>query len=453
MNWKKYVVSVVAFLLVVSMIGASGVSQTLSAADADGAALLEQHCASCHGLGRTTNARKTPAGWEATVIDMANRIANRDDLEDITEADQAILIEYLAVNHGLATVTVTLADMGLEFGAIENWQASLYAEAVAGEETSGRFTDWITVTEDAVVFSLPVHVREGGEAPWDDYAYVRIRREGEDVYPTFDMVSDPFTLGESDYAVHFGIDSEYKSEPSGTLVLPWAEITVSLEDWGGEFGTPDQWETSLYTGTVPGDETGGRFTDWVAADDGSVVFQLSHEDAPWGEEIYIRVRPVDRVDDYPQFDLVGRPFTLEQGYNVETKITWQRTAVDGALYDVELSAPVSEAKGAPETTVTYTLTLSNTGAEGEWFDVTVCCDVWETEVVPESVWLAAGESETITVTVEIPDAGTLKSDGVCDTITITALGRVGRASDSVDLKTCGTIIQSIFLPLVMRSAN
>ncbi|WP_350342890.1 hypothetical protein PRVXT_002158 [Proteinivorax tanatarense] len=91
-------------------------------------------------------------------------------------------------------VTITL-DIGTnEFGSTEDWEASLYEGAVPQEETDGRFTDWVQAVNNRVTFRLPQDVREGFEIPWNepDNTYVRLRTtEG---YPTFDIVTEPFTL-------------------------------------------------------------------------------------------------------------------------------------------------------------------------------------------------------------------------------------------------------------------
>ena len=60
----------------------------------DGAALLEERCTVCHGLDRTTAARKTREQWEQTVVRMVNKgaLLNEEELE--------ILIAYLAETYG-----------------------------------------------------------------------------------------------------------------------------------------------------------------------------------------------------------------------------------------------------------------------------------------------------------------------------------------------------------------
>jgi hypothetical protein len=236
-----------------------------------------------------------------------------------------------------ATITISLADMGLEFGAITDWEASLYAGAVMGEETSGRFTAWVTATGGSVTFTLPDDVNEGAEAPWNvpDDTYVRIR-SGSDLYPSFDLVSDPFTLVHADFLVRFAIRSVNVVTESGSGPLAGHEtavVTAHLTDWGGDFGAPGLWEASLYAGAIAGEETSGRFTAWVQVPDpeGSVVFNLPDDvlegsEAPWGEEAYVRIRHVG-ADVYPTFDLVGQPFILLDGSNVHTSIIWQRDVV------------------------------------------------------------------------------------------------------------------------------
>ena len=60
----------------------------------DGAALLEERCTVCHGLDRTTSARKTRDQWEQTVVRMVGKGA------ELNEEEQEILIAYLAETYG-----------------------------------------------------------------------------------------------------------------------------------------------------------------------------------------------------------------------------------------------------------------------------------------------------------------------------------------------------------------
>jgi hypothetical protein len=257
-----------------------------------------------------------------------------------------------------ATVTVTLSDMGLEFGAVGPWEAALYSGPVEGEETLGGFTDWKEVGEDdQVVFNLPEDILDEMEAPWGEMngTYVRIRTIFPnqvvgvpiEYVPAFDMVSDPFTLNdEGDYHVEFSIDSSYEETgPNGGevdgIVQEGSIITVRLIDLGGEFGALDSWAAALFTGANPGEEASDPFTDWKVAMDGVVEFTLPDDvmeeaTAPWDEEIYVRVRSLQPFilgnGIYPAFDLVGRPFILTQGIDVESTITVERGLVEEEEY-------------------------------------------------------------------------------------------------------------------------
>ena len=64
------------------------------APEGDGAALLEERCATCHGLDRTTSARKTREQWEQTVTRMVAKGA------ELNAEEQDILIAYLAETYG-----------------------------------------------------------------------------------------------------------------------------------------------------------------------------------------------------------------------------------------------------------------------------------------------------------------------------------------------------------------
>ncbi len=96
-----------------------------------------------------------------------------------------------------ATISITFRTSDSTFGETGMWEASLYAGAVAGEETSGRFTDWKVSDEEGVVeFVIPEETREDHETPWNVEmdTYIRVRSVDDDAYPQFDMVSAPFTL-------------------------------------------------------------------------------------------------------------------------------------------------------------------------------------------------------------------------------------------------------------------
>jgi cytochrome c5 len=60
----------------------------------NGAALSGERCTICHGVERTTQAQKTRDEWEQTVTRMVGHGA------ELTEDEQATLIEYLAATYG-----------------------------------------------------------------------------------------------------------------------------------------------------------------------------------------------------------------------------------------------------------------------------------------------------------------------------------------------------------------
>ncbi len=60
----------------------------------DGETLLNERCAGCHALARTTSAQKTESEWDQTVTRMVNLGAN------LTVAEQEILVRFLAETYG-----------------------------------------------------------------------------------------------------------------------------------------------------------------------------------------------------------------------------------------------------------------------------------------------------------------------------------------------------------------
>ncbi|MCC5898674.1 MAG: calcium-binding protein [Phormidium sp. GEM2.Bin31] len=237
------------------------------------------------------------------------------------------------------------------FGETANWEASLYAGPQAGEETSGRFTEWISAEgTGSITLSVPEIVRDGDTAPFNqpDETYVRIRSVDE-TYPSFDLVSDPFTLegeqaeltlesftmtadiGGLDHQLEMTqLGEEQQVDPLTGEDPNWTE--ASFEGDGSVssnlrvfninfpmegFGEMANWEASLYAGPQAGEETSGRFTEWISAEGtGSITLSVPEivrdgDTAPFNQpdETYVRIRSVDET--YPSFDLVSDPFTLE----------------------------------------------------------------------------------------------------------------------------------------------
>ncbi len=101
-------------------------------------------------------------------------------------------------------------------------------------------------------------------------------------------------------------------------------------------------------------------------------------------------------------------------------------------YGVQLS-PNDAASGAADTTVTYTLRITNTGSMDDTYDLSVHDNFWPTHLSISSLTLASSSSSIFTVTVDIP-VGTLGND--TDVVTITATSRGDNArNDSAVMKT------------------
>lgn len=223
---------------------------------------------------------------------------------------------------GGAMVVIDISALMTEFGGAGDWEGSLYAGAVAGEETSGRFTEWVIAEDGVVVFHVPQDVREGDSFELGQEAYIRVRSVGDDAYPSFDFVGLPFMLTSGTHVASVG----FQGVNTVHAGMDDTQVTVSLEDFREGFGAVTNWEASIYAGAMAGEETSGRYTEWVVAEDGMVTFMLPEavregNEASFGAEndTYIRVRSAGD-ETYPSFDFVARPFTLNQGNHVATTI-------------------------------------------------------------------------------------------------------------------------------------
>ncbi|WP_159788175.1 hypothetical protein [Sodalinema gerasimenkoae] len=146
--------------------------------------------------------------------------------EDLADADalenDAPETPLADLEEGEALVSIGLMFADDEFGATSDWEAALYTGAESGEETDGRFTDWKSPDEDGLLnFRLPEEVREDDTAPFDEEGetYVRFRAL-DDTYPSFDFVSEPFTLTEGSHQVDVAINSLVISTGSDWLGTP-----------------------------------------------------------------------------------------------------------------------------------------------------------------------------------------------------------------------------------------
>ena len=92
-RWASAIVLIAVLTLMVAACGSTE-SGSSSMSAADGQALLEERCAVCHDLERTTSQQKTADEWEDTVTRMVQKGAV------LTEDEQQVLIAYLAEEYG-----------------------------------------------------------------------------------------------------------------------------------------------------------------------------------------------------------------------------------------------------------------------------------------------------------------------------------------------------------------
>jgi uncharacterized repeat protein (TIGR01451 family) len=93
------------------------------------------------------------------------------------------------------------------------------------------------------------------------------------------------------------------------------------------------------------------------------------------------------------------------------------TTTAGSVYGLTLTAVENALSGLPGETVSYDLTLTNTGNAADTFDLSSTGAMWEVTLSHEDVTLAAGASVEVAVQVTVPgDAG----DGDVDSVLVTA---------------------------------
>lgn len=112
------------------------------------------------------------------------------------------------------------------------------------------------------------------------------------------------------------------------------------------------------------------------------------------------------------------------------------TVVPPAEYGVDLSADVTMLTGTLGSTVTYTVSIENTGNVSSGFMLEVLSAGWTTSLMTDTLVLDAGEMQTFEVYVTVPLTAT---DGEMDTAVIQATSAVGRLLnnqvDTIELTT------------------
>lgn len=120
--------------------------------------------------------------------------------------------------------------------------------------------------------------------------------------------------------------------------------------------------------------------------------------------------------------------------------------VIAADYEVDLLMDMTQA-ALPGDTITYVLTLSNTGVLSDVYGITAVAD-WTYTISPTDTFNLEGGSEmTLTVAVQVPGDAV---DGASDTAVITATSQTDNAvTDSVELTTL-VAFQKIFMPVIFK---
>jgi uncharacterized membrane protein len=180
----------------------------------------------------------------------------------------------------------------------------------------------------------------------------------------------------------------------------------------------------------------------------------------WGNQPSFSPSPTDNV---PQFTDVGwKSWTVtrdaEREFEGDGKVTWclkgssegsgddynmayskeffdpsyrpYLEVIHAPTYRVSVSVSPSENSGLPGSTLTYKVTVKNTGAFSDTYTLTVSENAspsWNPSISPTSLAVPAGENRVATLTVTIP-SGALAGQG--DNITVTATGAGVSASAS-----------------------
>ncbi|MCA0352970.1 MAG: carboxypeptidase-like regulatory domain-containing protein [Chloroflexi bacterium] len=122
------------------------------------------------------------------------------------------------------------------------------------------------------------------------------------------------------------------------------------------------------------------------------------------------------------------------------------------VHDVAVSAPQAALSGFVGSTITYTLSVTNTGNVSDSFNLSLSGNVWSTTLSQTSVNLAAGASTTVQVSVAIPANATANST---DSVTVTATSAAdSSATSSTSLVSTANSIPvsqyKVFMPYIVK---
>jgi subtilisin family serine protease len=116
-------------------------------------------------------------------------------------------------------------------------------------------------------------------------------------------------------------------------------------------------------------------------------------------------------------------------------------------YGVELTPPVGAKSGDPNTTITYTLQITNIGLVSDTFDIAVAGNNWTTTTPAQLGPLAAGASVDVDVAVAIPASA---AAGATDTATIIVTSQGDNSQSAMATLTTKTPAYRLFLPLIVK---
>jgi hypothetical protein len=128
------------------------------------------------------------------------------------------------------------------------------------------------------------------------------------------------------------------------------------------------------------------------------------------------------------------------------------TIGSSTVHDVAVSAPQAALSGLVGSTITYTLSVTNTGNVSDSFNLSLSGNTWPSTLSQTSVNLAAGASTTIQVSVAIPANAVANST---DSVTVTATSAAdSSATNSISLVSTANSIPvsqyKVFMPYIVK---
>ena len=252
-------------------------------------------------------------------------------------------------------------------------------------------------------------VLQGPQTAWEKEVYVNDALIG--TFPATVVAGDTVEIVDRVWITH-------TAPVTFTLVETWTE-SLDLVDWTSGTGSVVATANSLTW----------EATD-VAPDTWHVLTKTFHVlTGTWGTDVITESLWVENADPQPD------DWVIQFNY---------------CHYGVTLEPPTDAQSGAPGTTVTYTLRVTNTGNCTDTFDLSPSGGAWPVDL-PRSVGPLAGSAGAdVEVTVDIPATA---ADGDDDTVIITAVSQSDgtKSAGSVLTTTAVVTCRAVYLPLVIRN--